>query len=188
MWKIFGTFKLDDWIFFLAGLVAIILSTLGFFVNFKIETTIQVLLGAIGLLITSVVALKSQRHNDIQELKSSINITRNILVSRKDFVPHAKKSIAVAKDFILDTTLNTTLKPFSSSSSPNKPPTFMVNEYHKLISERVFRHEITYKRVEVVFTSERLELTLARLLLHNGHDYLIKHYDPPPTDFCNKKV
>lgn len=33
--------------------------------------------------------------------------------------------------------------------------------------------------MEVIFTRERFEKVLRRLLRHEGHDYLIRHYTPP---------
>jgi hypothetical protein len=95
-----------------------------------------------------------------------------ILDMKWAFPQHIAQRARAAKKFILDTNLTEEL-PRASKVSPQE-------EYSRIRDERVLKGEIGFKRVEIIFHKERLESIICRLLMFEGCDFYLRHYDPPP--------
>jgi hypothetical protein len=72
---IIRNFGLDDWIFTLTGLVAIVFSVLSFLgiVPFDEKQISAIVIGAIGILMTAFVTQAARHHVEISEIKNSLN-------------------------------------------------------------------------------------------------------------------
>ncbi len=171
--------SIDGWIFGLSGLVAIVLSIFSFVgtVPLSEQQAIQILIGAIGLLMLAVVAQTSRRQAEFIDLKDLLGVSETLLFNDKSvYNKHVVSNVAKASRFVSDTIL-------SPAVSPGYTPKYFDGsraEYKKILFDRVAKGELSYRRVEVIASKGNLERTIYRLLLFEGHKFLIRHYDSPP--------
>jgi hypothetical protein len=104
------------------------------------------------------------------------NITDAQIINPKEFGQHLTSSVSIAKSYVTDTVLNRIIR------APRTQSYFLDNQgdYRKLLYDKVKKGELTFQRVEVIFTKENLEAIIFRLFLHEGCRYYIRHYDSPP--------
>ena len=166
---------IDGWLFGFSGLAAIIISLISF-LGFQIplEQLLQIILGAIGALMLTVVAASSRRTTEISEIKNMVGTTETRLLHAKDFGRFISSSAINSKSFILDTGLN------QGPPVPLQLPYFsgLQGDYKKILYERLRKKEISFRKVEIIPHKERLESVIFRLLLHEGLAYYIRYYEP----------
>ena len=167
----------DGIIFGLSSIIAIVLGVLNFvgYVPMTIDELSAIIIGAIGALMLSVVALASRRSAEIDTLKRAIGISDSQIITTKRQLEEHSAILAQNTDrYILDTSLSrmypdiTPIPYFSGIEGP----------YRRIIFNRVRGGEIIFKRVEIIYHKQALEWVIFRLLLHNKGDYLIRHYEP----------
>jgi hypothetical protein len=95
-----------------------------------------------------------------------------ILDMKWAFPQHIAQKAKAAQKFILDTNLNQEIRR-ASTVSPQE-------EYRRIRDERVLNGKIAFRRVEVIFHREHLESVIRRLLMFEGYDFYLRHYDAPP--------
>jgi hypothetical protein len=169
----FQNLGIDSWIFALTGLGAIVFSILSFFgkLPFTPEQTTAILVGAIGLLMTAVVTLGARRQTEISELKNALGIAEaQLLNSGREFGQHLASSVVKTKLFVLDSNMTSTIPRLASGQQ---------SEYKRILSEKVYKQEIAFRLVGIVFHKQDLENKVFKLLLHEGLRYYIRHYEPP---------
>lgn len=174
---IISTFGIDDWVLGLTALIAITLGLLDFtpIINITSDPALRMVLVALGMTMASIVAQTGKRAVEIKDLRDTLGGTSVELIGTgNEFRLHAKHRIMNAKKFVLDTTLN------AERVSTLTHPADNSAHYYYTIWERVQNKEITYRRVEVIFNRERLEYVVSRLLIHEGMDFFIRYYEPPP--------
>ncbi len=180
LWKRYlHNLGIEDWIFGLSGLGAIVLSVLGFLQvwPFGIQPTLQVIVGAIGVLMLAIVAQTSRRREELREFQEALGVAEiEIMGSGREFGHDIFRSASQTKHFILNSFLNASTplltKGYGFSGSQA--------EVHRLIYRRVIQDEIEFRLVVVIFHKEMLEDTLFKLLLHEGHKFFIRYYESPP--------
>lgn len=172
--------ELEDIIFWLISIVAVAFGFLSFFgiAPFTQDQLSSIVIGALGFLMASVVALKTRRKSEIREIRESLGISESkIIESTRELEDHFASSARQAKMFILDTSLNRV--------NPEKAPkdffAGIEDGYRRIVYNRTKKMEIRFKRIEIIFHRQNLEWTIFRLLLHEGHNYEIKHYNPPAS-------
>lgn len=169
---------LDSFIFGILSLTAIVVSVISFvgIVPITSDRLSSLLIGSVGLLMSSVVALTVKRKNEITEIKNAIGMSESeIIHSTREMEKCFASSAWQAKRFILDTSLNRILP----DSMPIRYFSGVEDDYRRAIYERVKNGEISFKRVEIIFHRQGLEWAVFRLLLHEHHNnYLIRHYEP----------
>ena len=169
------SFDIDDWLFFLLSIFAIIFSVISFFgyLPFDEKQTSSVIVGAIGVVMMAMVAQAGKRHVDIQKLQEIMGVTKvEKIINGKDFESHVRNKIIYAKRFVLDTTLNS----LGAPKNKNNPM-----HYYNILDERIRKNEISYRKIECIYSKPRLEGVIKRLLEYEGMNYFIRHYDAPPT-------
>jgi len=167
-------FGFDNWVLSLTALAAILIGILDFvgWLNLSTDQLLQIAIVGIGLLMGSVIAQTSRPASEIRELREAIGITEvTILESKKSFPQHLVQSIFKTQRFILDTALNYETLPGPDDSQM---------QYKQILDKRVRRGDISFRRVEVIFNKERLEVVLRKLLTYEGAEYFIRYYDAPP--------
>lgn len=167
----------EGWIFGLTALAAVIFGLLDFtpVINLTSDPALRMILVALGLVMLSILAQTGRRSIEMKELRDSLGASSVELIGTGDeFRLHAKRQMTKAKKFVLDTTLNAERAPTLTHPADNPA------HYYHTIWQRVHNREITYRRVEVIFNKERLEYVVSRLLVHEGTDFYIRYYDPPP--------
>lgn len=167
----------DGWTFLICGIAAIFIVSLDFLspaINISTETAIKLVIAVSGMLLAGVAAQTGRRSADIKDLRDAIGLSTIELVGEGDeFQLHVQQAVSKAKKFVLDTTLNAErAKIWHPADNPS--------HYYYTVYKRLQNNEITYRRVEVIFGKERLESTIARLLIYEGTDYYIRYYDAPP--------
>ncbi len=174
--RVVSEFGVDGWVLVSTALVAILIGLLDFtpLVNITTDPTLRMILIALGMTMAAIVAQTGRRTAEMKELRDTLGAASIELISSgSDFQNHTKQRIAKATKFVLDTTLNI-------EEAIIVHPADNPNHYYHTIYERVYKKEITYRRVEVIFNQERLEQVIARLLIHEGQEYFIRYYNPPP--------
>jgi hypothetical protein len=168
-------FGWENWVIALTGFGAIaitVLSTFGIY-SLSIEKTIQLLLGAMGALMLSVVTLNTNRKSELQEIKDVIGISdMTTLDYRKEYQQQLISEVANVKNFVLETYLN--------ASKPLREPT-KLNPYEKFLFQRLANCQINYRQIQIIYHCSGLESVIYRLLLNEDHNYYIYHYDAPPV-------
>lgn len=159
----------------IAALVFGVFSFMEFIPPIRSEQLSSILIGSIGLLMASIVALNTVRKNEINEIKEALGISDSeILHSTREVEESLGLSATRAKRFILDTSLNRMI--------PDPLPIAFFsgfeNAYRRTIYNRVKNQEVSFKRVEIIYHSEGLKWLIFRLLLHTGYNYHIRHYEP----------
>lgn len=168
----------DSLIFTLLSLAAILFGVVSFLgiVPVTGEQLSSILIGSVGILMASVVALTAKRKNEIKEIKEAVGISESkIIYSIREVEEHLASGARQANRFILDTSLNRVL--------PEPMPVAFFSGiedgYRRAVYDRTRKGEVSFKRVEIIFHQQGLEWAIFRLLLHEGYDYQIRHYDPP---------
>ena len=92
------------------------------------------------------------------------------LEGKRAFPRQLVRSALRAQKFVLDTNLIE-----EKPRELNSP----YAEYRQILESRLRKGEIAFRRVEAVYTKERLERIVRRLLANEGRDLFIKHYEPP---------
>lgn len=113
-------------------------------------------------------------------MSPSVNIQPSSIIlidDWNDLYAHSRLAIGKAKKFILDTTF-TAMRSHHITHPKDYP-----ESYEYTIYNRVRNQEIYYRRVEVIYNKERLETLISRLLVHEGFNYLVRYFDPPPKPF-----
>jgi hypothetical protein len=103
-------------------------------------------------------------------IKNPKNNLVETLEAKQSFPQQLVRSIRRAKKFVLD--MNLIEEVPRELNTPYK-------KYRQILEERVSGGELSFKRVEVVYSRERLERIVTRLLKHEGQDCFIRHYEPP---------
>lgn len=167
--------NLGEWTVVLASLVSIIIGVLSFIPFFNLLSTdviLRLTLIALGLLMGTVVYQIRQRTSEISELREVLGLVEvKVLEGKKLFPEHLVESVHQVQNYILDTNLNEENRSVSNEKQ---------ELYRRILDERLKRGEVSYKSVEVIFTKERLERVIRRLLVYEGQDYLIRHYYSSP--------
>jgi hypothetical protein len=169
-----GNLRFDGWVLGLTGLVAIMIGILDLtpFVNLTADPMLKMIVIALGLLMGAIVAQTGRRALEITELREALGLVEvEGLEAKRSFPQHLVQSVLRAQKFILDTNLNEEVP--RGSGDPQR-------QYRQILDERLRKGDLSFRRVEVIFNKERLEKVVRRLLKHEGQDYFIRHYDPPP--------
>jgi hypothetical protein len=168
----------EGWIFSLTGIAAIIFSVVGFFGfwPFDITQTIQILIGAVGALMLSVVSLTSKRQGEIQELRNALGISEAELVDyQHDYLPRLISSVTKTKRSISEMFVNWAIP------RPGEHYFELYYDYNLLIANMTRVKKIKYRLIHVVYHRQGLEELIHRILLYEGLDYYVRHYEPPPS-------
>lgn len=176
----FRDFGIDDLIFFLTGIAAIVFSILSFFGKIPLDDkeTSSIIIGAIGLLMAAAVAQRAKQRSEVVDLREAIGVSESTLIkSSREFGQHLVPNVLRVERYVLDTMLNRAYPSARAQTFFSGPQA----EYRKLLFERVTKGEISFKRVEVIFHEQGLEEVIRRLLLHEGHNYFIRYYETPPV-------
>lgn len=173
----YNSLGLDGMIFALSSLGAIVFGVMSFIgvIPFAGDQLSSILIGATGVLMAAVVALSTSRKSEINELRNTLGVSDSkILKSHKELEESLAFSATKAESYISDTSLSRMIP------EPASLPFFsgVESAYRRTIFDRVRRREIRFKRVEIIFHRQGLEQLLFRLLLHQGYDYQIRHYEP----------
>lgn len=163
-----------------AGLMAFILGLLDFtpLLQLTNDPIQRMILSSIGLLLGAMVVQTARRRSEIEELKNALGISEvHLLKDRFDFGQTLFLDATKARRFISNSFLN--------SSTPGFTPGYGFSgsqaEAHRLIYKRVLKGEIEFRHVVIIYYKQLLEDTIFKLLLHEGHRFIIRHYDPPPA-------
>jgi hypothetical protein len=170
--RLFTQLGFDGWAFLLCGAGAVIIAVLDFtqVVRLSNEDTLRIILVAIGLMMSAIVAQAGRRTVELQDLRDSLGTTSVELVySSSDRWARVVQS----KKFILDTSLQ------AHQDAPMTHPADNPNHWFYALYERLRKNEITYRRVEVIANKKRLEGVISRLLIFEGMNYLFRYYDAP---------
>lgn len=135
---------LGGWTLVSCGAAAVLIAVLDFIhiVTLPVETSLQIILVAIGVMMGAIVAQAARRSIELQELRDSLNATSVELIDSTRFNLHVQQSCARARKFVSDTTLH---QPYAKVSHPADNP----NHYAYTIYERLKKKE------RWVFTSLR---------------------------------
>ncbi|GAB4506897.1 MAG: hypothetical protein Fur0017_31500 [Anaerolineales bacterium] len=169
---------IDNWIYGLTGLGAIVFGVLGFFGKLPVtpDQTTAILMAAIGLLMTAVVALSARRQSEILDLKSALGMSEiQVLKTTREFGLHLIQSIGKTKRFVLDSSCNDVYPGLPSSSIFYKPHA----EYNRLLYKKVVSGGVSVNYIEVIFHKQSLEGLVFKVLLYHGFEYYVRHFDPP---------
>jgi len=166
---------LDGWVFGITSVAAIFFGVLSFLgvIPFDQRQVSSVMVGAIGLLMVAVMTQTARRHAEILELRATLGLSESqSLSSSREFGQHLVPSVLRTKLFVLDMLMTARRSPsfFSGSQA----------EYKRVLFKRTSKGEIGFRRVEVIYNVRNLEDVVRRLLLHEGYNYFIRHYEPPP--------
>lgn len=167
---------IDGWIFGLTALGAVVIGILDFtpLIDITSDASLKMVLVALGLTMAAIVAQTSKRTVEMQELQDAIGtVSFQSIERRKEFPLHIMQRISKAENFVLIASLNHT-------SSPPNPLDELNRNFEQALTERVKKKEISLRRVEVIFTKDKLETAIARLLSYDETDYLVRYYEPPP--------
>jgi hypothetical protein len=122
------------------------------------------------LLLTGFASQSARRSLEIDDIKKAINVTETKLVyTGKEGTTTLREYVIHAKKFILDTTL-------TAERANVKHPLDIPDSYHYVLYQRLRNKEISYRRVEIISTKERLEYAIMRLVIHEGTDYLLRYF------------
>ena len=180
---LFQNLGVDGWIFGLISMGAIVFGVLSFFSIIPItpEQTTAILIGAIGVLMSAIIALGARRHAEIVELKNALGMSEiETLTTSREFGLHLVQSIGKTKRFVLDTNLTNPHPGLQTSQS-----IFYGEhaEYEKLLHQKLVRSEITFNYVGMIFHKQSLENRIFKMLLYEGYSYYVRHCEPPPKAF-----
>lgn len=172
--RVLGELGLAGWTLACCGAAAVLIAVLDFMkiVPLTVETSIQIILVAIGAMMGAIVAQGARRAVELQELRDSLNATSVELIDSTRFNLHVQQSCARAKRFVSDTTLH---QSYANLTHPADNP----NHYAYTIYERLKKKEITTWAVEIIPSRERLESVIARLIIFDGLGYFIRYVDAP---------
>jgi hypothetical protein len=141
-------------------------------VNLTSDPMLRIIVVALGLLMGAVVAQTGRRAVEINELREALGLIEvEALEGKKSFPQHLLQSVFQADRFILDTNLNEEV-PYRPSDPQRR--------YKQILDERLKKGDLSFRRVEVIYSRETLEKVVRKLLIYEGQDYFIRHYDPPP--------
>lgn len=173
----FHNLGIDGWIIGLSGLSALIFALVSLFgvVPYDQETTMSILLGAVGLLMAAVVARTARRNAEIADLRSALGVADSqMLFGSREFRRHLVPSVLTAKHVVWDSHLTWAIP------QVNYPQQFSGSyaTYDRMLRKRVSKDELSYKYVTIVYHKQCLEDVLCRLLAHQGYRYYIRHYRP----------
>jgi hypothetical protein len=122
------------------------------------------------MILGAIAAQTSRRAAEIKDLQNAVGIASIELVrTGKETQFHVQQRIIQAKRFVLDTTLHRERATLSH-------PLDERNRYLHTLYERLQKHEISYRKIDGIYSKERLELVILRLLAHQGTDYLVRCY------------
>jgi len=172
--RLVGSLGFDGWVLGLTGLAAIVIGILDFtpLVDLTTDPMLRMIVIALGLLMGAVVAQTGRRALEISELREALGLVEvEALEAKRSFPHHLVQSVLQAQKFILDTNLNEEVP-----RGPGDPQ----RQYKQILDEQLRKGNLSFRRVEVIFNKERLEKVIHQLLTHEGQDYFIRHYDPPP--------
>lgn len=158
----------------LTGLAAIIIGVSEFagWIQLSNDQLLKMILVAIGLLMSAVVAQAMHRASEVKELRDAVGVAEiKILDSDRAFPESLASSISRAKKFVLDTAFNFEY----SSESPR-----VQSNYKMILDRRLKRGEISFRRVDVIYNKERLDMVIRRLVRYEGLEYYIRYYKSPP--------
>lgn len=177
--KSFFKLSVESWIFGLTGFFTFLFSIIGFFGLWPFDQiqTIQILLAAIGMLMIEVVALKSQRHSEIKQLKNLLNISDSKFVDAgQDYTQALVLDLFRSKKFVLDTYVNWTKPRLDGTTYLSG----IQHDFYRVLFERLKKDKLSFRQVHMIYHKEGLVEVIHRLLLYEGKNYFIRHYDPPP--------
>lgn len=161
----------------ISGFAFILIGVLSFFPTIEFLGGIypKITLVAIGILLRAIVAQNSLRKHDLEEFTNALGATSVELIGdSRSFKSHFGQNILVAKKDILQTLL-------TSKYTKITHPTDNPDHPSRILYERVSNSELSYKRVELILSSERLKHLVYRLILYEGLDYLVRYYAEPPV-------
>ncbi len=170
--QFFGKLGFDGWANAIIGIVAIAFGLLDFIPQLKLDqnTILRLILIVSGLLLTGFASQSARRSSEIDDIKKAINLTETRLVySGKEGTNALREYVTHTKKFILDTTL-------TAERANIRHPLDAPDSYHNALYQRVRNKEISYRRVEIISTKERLEYAIMRLIIHDGTDYLLRYF------------
>lgn len=170
--RILGELGWDGWTFLLCGVAALVVAVLDFaqVITLTSESALRLVIVAIGMVLGAIAAQTSRRTAEIKDLRDAVGVTSIELIRvGKESQLHVQQSLSRAKRFVLDTTLH-------RDRANLNYPTDDRTHYHYTMYERLQKREISYRKVEGIFSKERLEYVISRLLIYEGTDYLIRYY------------
>ena len=96
-----------------------------------------------------------------------------MLEEKRSFPQHLVQSVRKTQRFVLDTSLNYEYAALPGTDEPQW-------QYKQILEKRVKQGEISFRRIEVIFSRERFEEVLRKLLAYEGCEYFIRYYEAPP--------
>lgn len=166
----------DGWLLGFTGLAAVAIGMLDFigWLQLSTEQLLQMVIVGLGLLMGAVVVQVTRQETSVDRIRTQLGAADiEVLDMKWAFPQHIAQRAREAQKFILDTNLNEEVPRFPRPSSPQA-------QYRRIRDERVSKDEIGFRRVEVIFRKKHLESVVRRLLTFEGHEFYLRHYDPPP--------
>ncbi len=200
---------LEDWIIALTGLASITISISSFFGYLPLDQkqTSSILIGAVGLLMVTVVvqtAMRQKENLNLQEriedaelklrnsiehveaeLKDTFGIAETELMNWSEFLERLSDSVERTKTHIHEVFLllpgeeHTLPGYYSKSSSPTELYFARNTEYKETVARKVKEDGIVFKRVQFIPNRRVLEETIFRLLYHSEGEYYIRYCEAP---------
>ncbi|MDQ2807363.1 MAG: hypothetical protein M3Z04_10705, partial [Chloroflexota bacterium] len=138
-------------------------------VKLSTEDSLKIVILGLGLVMGGIAAQTSRRSSEIKELQDAIGTTSSELLERRVRKSHVRQSILRAKNFVLDTTLN------SGTATATLDYFLKPDGWIQAIVERVQKGEITYRRIDAIYNKERLEYVVLMLLVYEGTESLFRY-------------
>jgi len=127
---------------------------------------------AIGILLSTSIFQPIRFASEFEKLQSKLGVANiSILDSKCSFPQNLEQHVFKSTSFILDTALN-----YETVSGPDDPQ----RRYKEILDKRIKNKEISFRRVELIFSRKRLEKVIQNLLKYEGIEYFIRIYDAPP--------
>lgn len=160
--------NIDVYFTLLVCIVVVALDVFGI-VEFTVVTAAILL--TLGLLSFGTLATRKTLEGLNNSLQKLGGTGIEVLEMKTEFPQQIAQRTRVARKFILDTNLNEEV-PHSPLASPQE-------EYRRIRDERVMKGEIVFRRVEVIYHRKHFESVLQGLLMFEGCEFYLRHYDPP---------
>ena len=171
--KIISHLGWDGAFYILASLFAIGISLLDFtpFITLSADTLLRILLTGVGILLGAVVAQTVRRTAEINDLREAIGLMEVELLAHKDAFPnHIAPRLRNTREFVLYTFLNREIKPAWDEGG---------KEYQSILNERLKKHTLQFKRVDMIFNRDQLQNLVRQILKHEREDVYFRYYERP---------
>jgi hypothetical protein len=167
----------DDWFLGLMALTAVAVGLFdfaGWLPRWIQERLLEITVVGVGLLMGTAFVQAVRQKRGLDMIRTMIGgVDVETLDVKWAFPSQTAQRVRGARKYILDTSLNRDVPHVHALSSRQV-------RYRRIRDERVRKDEIGFRRVEVIFHKQHLETVVRRLLMFEGHDFHVRHYDPPP--------